>query len=135
MNGPSNLLTFAILAGCVLSCRQYDCPLSEPNTQPCDNLLVNGVVLTPNVATIQVGQTLHITATLTSSNAAVSPSSLRWSSADSTKASVDSAGVVTGRAPTVGVSICALATNVGLAASTGCAQVIVDANPRGPGNP
>ena len=84
--------------------------------------------VTPSSAAIAVGDTLRITATIANnpSNAAYAVS---WSSSDTTKAVVNTNGLVFAKAASPGVSICASASAAGNATVVSCATVIVQAVP------
>ncbi len=86
----------------------------------------NGVTVTPAAATIGVGGSITLTS-VTAGTAGISQA-VTWSSADTTKAKVTAAGVVTGVAATGGVSICAASTVAGSTAK-GCAAIVVTAAP------
>ena len=90
----------------------------KPPTQPPK---VNSVEVTPNSATLNVGQTITMTAAVNAD--AGLATTVTWSSSDATKASVSSAGVVTAVAATPGVAICATSTvDTG---KKGCGQIVV----------
>ena len=86
---------------------------------------VSQVFVTPSSATIAAGQSLPLIAAVTMSPTG-SSYKVSWSSADSLSASVDSTGLVLGKAASPGVSICATATSGSNSSSVkGCATVVV----------
>jgi uncharacterized protein YjdB len=68
-----------------------------------------------------------MTATVTRSGGYSAAYSVLWTSSDATKASVDSTGLVTGKAASLGTAICATASGIGAASVQNCATVIVTA--------
>jgi hypothetical protein len=85
---------------------------------------VETVEVTPDPASVAVGDTLRLTATLRAANGTVVRArSVTWSSSDITRATVDQTGKVTGVAPTpVGTTVVITATSEG---KSGTAQVVV----------
>ena len=82
---------------------------------------INSVEVAPLTATLNVGQTITMTAAVNAD--AGLATTVTWSSSDATKASVSTAGVVTAVAATPGVAICAASTvDTG---KKGCASVVV----------
>ena len=86
---------------------------------------VNSVSVAPATATLTIGQTTTIVATV-SADAGV-PTTVTWSTSDATKATVDAAGKVTAVAAAPAVAICATSTFD--ATKKGCASVAVTAAP------
>jgi uncharacterized protein YjdB len=86
-------------------------------------LFITSVLVAPDTATIRVGQTLRMTVTV--QERADSVYSVAWASSDTTKAAVDSTGLVTGKATTQDVAICATAISTGHASVENCANVTV----------
>jgi hypothetical protein len=119
-------VTGAILCSAILSatsCHEAPslvCPCGPPHP------LIESVLVAPDTATITVGQTLRMTVTVRES--ADSTYSVAWSSSNATGASVDSTGLVTGKAASPGVAICATASSQG-ASVENCATVIVQPAP------
>jgi hypothetical protein len=92
-------------------------------TPPATTAKVNSVEVTPATATLNIGQTITMTAAVNAD--AGLATTVTWSSSDATKASVSTAGVVTAVAATPGVAICATSTvDTG---KKGCATVVVSA--------
>jgi hypothetical protein len=90
-------------------------------TPPPPTAKVNSVEVTPLSATLNIGQTITMTAAVNAD--AGLATTVTWSSSDATKASVSTAGVVTAVAATPGVAICATSTvDTG---KKGCATVVV----------
>jgi len=84
---------------------------------------VTSVTVAPATATMSVGETVNMTASVTAINGAAA--TVTWSSSDATKASVSATGTVTAIAATPGVAICA--TSTVKADRKGCASVVVQA--------
>lgn len=94
-------------------------------TPPPTTAKVNSVEVSPATATLNVGQTITMTAAVNAD--AGLATTVTWSSSDAGKASVSTAGVVTAVAATPGVAICATSTvDTG---KKGCATVVVQAAP------
>jgi len=92
-------------------------------TPPATVAKVNSVEVAPATATMNIGQTITLTAAV-NADAGVA-TTVTWNSSDATKASVSTAGVVTAVAATPGVAICATSTvDTG---KKGCASVTVTA--------
>jgi len=92
-------------------------------TPPVTPAKVNSVEVSPATATLNVGQTITLTAAVNAD--AGLATTVTWSSSDASKASVSSAGVVTAVAATPGVAICATSTvDTG---KKGCGSVVVTA--------
>lgn len=92
-------------------------------TPPPTTAKVNSVEVSPATATLNVGQTITMTAAVNAD--AGLATTVTWSSSDAGKASVSTAGVVTAVAATPGVAICATSTvDTG---KKGCATVVVQA--------
>ncbi|MBW7933477.1 MAG: Ig domain-containing protein [Gemmatimonadaceae bacterium] len=90
-------------------------------TPPPTTAKVNSVEVSPASATLNVGQTITMTAAVNAD--AGLATTVTWSSSDAGKASVSTAGVVTAVAATPGVAICATSTvDTG---KKGCATVVV----------
>jgi hypothetical protein len=90
---------------------------------PVATLKVNSVEVSPATATLNVGQSITLTAAVNAD--AGLATTVTWASSDATKASVSTAGVVTAVAATPGVAICATSTvDTG---KKGCASVVVTA--------
>ena len=89
--------------------------------------VVKSVLVTPDTATIYVGQTLRMTVTVQEITGR--PYSVAWSSSALALASVDSTGLVTGRAMTPRVVICAEASNVAFSSVVNCATLTVQVAP------
>ncbi len=90
---------------------------------------ISHVVLAPSAMTISVGESVRILATVTASPSGATYT-VSWSSADSTSASVDSTGLVLGKAASPGTSICATATTSDRGSSTkACDSVVVQPAP------
>lgn len=85
------------------------------------------VLVAPDNPTMVVGQTIRLTARVTSDAVVSTPYLFSWASADPTKASVDATGLVTAQAVTTGVKVCAAASNIATSNAVGCATVIVQA--------
>jgi uncharacterized protein YjdB len=85
---------------------------------------VETVTVTPDPASVAVGDTLRLTATLRAANGTVvTGRSVTWSSSNEALATVDQTGKVTGVAPTpVGTTVVITATSEG---KSGTAQVVV----------
>jgi uncharacterized protein YjdB len=89
-----------------------------------DGNVTSKVQVTPASPTVPVATTLQLTGVVTTTlgNPARSKA-LTWSTTDATKASVDQTGLVSGIAPTSGISICATANDAPTV--KGCVTVIV----------
>ena len=123
---PARVFSLAVCAVIVASCalERLDVPQSPKK--------LFDVTITPDSSAIAVGMTLQMTATV-SHNTTNAAYSLVWTSSDSTKAPVDSAGLVRGKAASPGVAICATASGPGAPAVENCATVIVMPSPQCPG--
>ncbi|HEY3285740.1 MAG TPA: Ig-like domain-containing protein [Gemmatimonadaceae bacterium] len=109
----------ALLAACgdKVTVTDYKPPVATPK--------VNSVEVSPATATLNVGQSITLTAAVNAD--AGLATTVTWSSSDATKASVSTAGVVTAVAATPGVAICAASTvDTG---KKGCASIVVTAAP------
>lgn len=105
----------ALLAACgdKVTVQEYTPPTPTPK--------VNFVEVSPATATLNIGQTITLTAAVNAD--AGLATTVTWSSSDATKASVTSAGVVTAVAATPGVAVCAASTVD--AGKKGCATIVV----------
>lgn len=125
---------FVLVAGCLTACTAPEnCFAVDPATGPVTagrvcvfpSLVVMAV--SPRTASIAVGMTVQMADTITAPtnvNFAIS-----WSSSNPTQASVDSTGLVRGKAVSTGVAICAEASRAGYQDSTACGTVVVTAPP------
>ena len=101
------------------------------NAPGCDDFLpLPYIKVSPTNATIDVGMTVQMVDTITPDlNNPTNPTfTATWSSSDTTKATVNSAGLVTGKAVSSGVAICATIVNPGYDEDT-CGTVIVQVSP------
>lgn len=85
---------------------------------------VNSVTVSPSAATLNVGQTVTLTAVVDASNGAAT--TVTWASA-AANVTVSAAGAVTAVSATPGVAVCATSTVD--AGKKGCASIIVSAAP------
>jgi len=94
-----------------------------------DGNISHTLVVTPANATVAVGKTVQLQAGVTTlNNNPARNKTVTWSTADATKATVDATGLVTGRAPSTSVSICATVTDG--TQVQGCTSVAVTASAR-----
>jgi hypothetical protein len=102
-----------------------------PNTvcPGCDLPPLADLQVSPAAATINVGQTIQMTDTVVS-DAGRGPHAASWSSSDSVDATVDSTGLVRGKAASSGVAICAAVSISGYSAHS-CATITVQVAPPG----
>lgn len=112
--------TAAILTGILMGCKS---PTTSVTGTCCAPYVIS-VHVGPTSAIIFVGMTMQMTDTVRTnpSNLAYQVS---WNSVDTTKVSVDSMGLVRGKAPTSGVAICAVASGPGFASVSSCGTVAV----------
>jgi trimeric autotransporter adhesin len=97
---------------------------ADTSTLTIVNRPVESVVVRPNPASVEVGKTIQLTATLTAANGTeLTGRPITWSSSDETRATVDQTGKVTGKAPTtLGTAVVITATSEG---KSGTAEVHV----------
>ena len=88
---------------------------------------VVGVVVSPSSASIQVGRTVQMTATLVDGAGSEVPGDVSWASSNSNVASVSDKGLVTG----VVAGAVTITATAG-AASRGATVTVVDSNPPTP---
>lgn len=82
-----------LLAGCVVLFAVLGCGGSDSNTTPPAQCRVTGVTVTPNAATVPIGQTTTLSATAAQTNCTgLTPT---WSTSSEAVATVSSSGVVT----------------------------------------
>lgn len=82
-----------LLAGCVVLFAVLGCGGSDSNTTPPAQCRVTGVTVTPNTATVPIGQTTTLSATVAQTNCTgLTPT---WSTSSEAVATVSSSGVVT----------------------------------------
>lgn len=126
---------FVLVAGCLTACAPPEpCFAVNPDTGPvtssgggCVFPSLVEMSVSPRTASIAMGMTVQMADTITTPtnvNFAIT-----WSSSNSTQASVDSTGLVTGKAVSTGVAICAETTKAGYEYSTACGTVLVTAPP------
>jgi uncharacterized protein YjdB len=85
---------------------------------------VEAVLITPSSDSLKVGATVQLTVTVYTKPANL-VYTLAWSSSNSAAAGVDSSGLVTGRAASSGVAICATTSGTAEASVENCATVVV----------
>lgn len=125
----TSLFVAAVL---LLACGRYDqsCASSLVDPQDCylpvtpasQDIMV--VRVTPANAMVSIGQSVQLAASVTV-NAASTTAAIRWASSDSSKAIVDSTGLVVGRAVSTAVAVCATASLAGVSPAVNCASVTV----------
>jgi hypothetical protein len=123
------VMSFALIAGLFTSCASPGvCSPGGPTAPGCDLPYPIYVTVTPASATISVDQTLQMADSIVSNpdNVAYAVS---WSSSDTTKAGVNSTGLVTGKAPSPGVAICVTAHAAGYPTVVTCATVTIQQAP------
>jgi hypothetical protein len=132
---PPSAMWFMLAAGSLTACTAPEnCFAVNPATGP----VTSGVVcafpslvemsVSPRTASIAVGMTVQMADTITTPTTVTF--AITWSSSNPTQASVDSTGVVTGKAVSTGVAICAEASKAGYGNSRACGTVFVTAPPR-----
>jgi hypothetical protein len=124
MTTPSRIIRFALLAGILAGCRSP----TETVIGTCCAPYSISLLVRPMNATIAVGITIQMSDTI-SNNPSNLAYSVWWNSSDTTKATVDSTGLVRGKAASPGIAICATAVRAGFASVENCATVTVQPAP------
>ena len=106
------------------SCRKSSSSCADIAGPGCGGSLirVESILVSPSTGTVKVGGTLQLTAAVTSPDVSYT---LTWSSSKATAAGVVSSGLVTGKAASSGVAICATTSGTGEASVETCATVVV----------
>jgi hypothetical protein len=126
----------ALIAGSLFSCKALAGPCTPvgvivPDTSdaPVCNVPRNLVYIKvgPTNDTIEVGMTVQMVDTITN-NPTNATFAVSWRSSDTTKATVNSTGLVLGKAVSSGVAICATVVDVGFDVES-CATLNVEAAP------
>jgi len=110
-------ITIALVGVVTAACHGYD-PAGPGDPQPYPNVgpvAVQGVRVTPQSIHLGIGETLQLEARIAPLDA--TDQTLVWVSTDSTLASVDAGGLVTGLAPGIGVLVTAFTGDGGYESS------------------